>query len=129
MHAPLQARQLVERHVCAMHGQAAVEPAQVLVSELATCAVLYGKPPIVLDLECGVSQLRLGVTHRATGSLVRDIPVDEAGGLRSAVLSRLSRSWGVERAPETRRLWSAVPTGLPPEQYQPPNRARARSPR
>lgn len=109
--APSEARELVEQHVCPMHGLDALGAAQVVVSELATCAVLYGKPPIVLDLHCGVSELRIAVTHQAESAFARDIPIDEEGGLRTAVLSELSSSWGVDRSPNARTLWTSLPTG------------------
>jgi len=114
--APAEGRNLVAGHACPEHAQAAVGAAQVVVSELGTCAVLYGKPPIVLGLDCAVTRLRIAVTHRAAGSLVREIPVDEDGGLRSALLTRLATSWGIERGPESRTLWSSLPTGAIPEQ-------------
>lgn len=115
LQAPAQARELVEQYLCPVHGKAALGAARLVVSELATCAVLYGKPPIVLDLGCALTELRIAVTHRAEGSLVRDIPIDEESGLRSAVLSTLSRSWGVERGPDARTLWSMLPAGTAPE--------------
>lgn len=119
-HAPSEARKLVERYLCRAHGRSALAAAQVVVSELATAAVLYGRPPFVLDLSCDTSQLRIAVTHRAEGSLVRDIPIDEEGGLRSALLSKLSGSWGVERGPDARTLWSLLATGVAAERVEPP---------
>jgi hypothetical protein len=112
--APSAARDAVERHLCPEHGREALAAAQVLVTELATCAVLYGVPPVTLELECGVTWLRISVTHHADGTAAGDIPIDEAGGLRSALLAKLSRSWGVDRTPGGRRLWSSIPTGFLP---------------
>lgn len=114
--APGMARALVDEHLCADHARDAVAAAQVLVTELATCAVLYGKPPITLSLECGVSWVRVSVFHRAEGSASSDVPIDEDGGLRSAILAKLSRSWGVDYIPGGRTLWSCLPTGVVPEQ-------------
>lgn len=114
--APADARVLVEQNLCPVHGLAARGPALVLVSELALCAVIYGKPPIVLDLACGETQVRVAVTHRAAGSMVPEIPVDEEGGLRTPVLTRLTRSWGVDRGPEARTLWCALSAGTVPPQ-------------
>ena len=113
LRAPSEARELVEHHLCPVHGRDAVNAAQVVASELATCAVLYGWPPIVLDLHCAESELRIAVTHQADSAFVRDIPIDEEGGLRTAILSKLTRSWGVERTPQARTLWTSVPTGAP----------------
>lgn len=115
--APSEARELVQQNICPVHARAAVGAAQVVVSELATCAVVYGKPPAVLDIDCAVTQLRIAVTHRAEGAFVREIPVDQdEGGLRAALLSKLTRSWGVERTPEARTIWSHLMTGAIPEQ-------------
>lgn len=112
--APAQARALVQRHICREHGRDARTAAQLAVTELATCAVLYGKPPISLELECGVNELRIAVAHRTEGVPVVDIPIDEEGGLRAAMLAKLSRSWGIDRTEDGRRLWCSLPTGVMP---------------
>jgi hypothetical protein len=113
--APASARRLVEEHLCPAHGRDALAAAQLLATEVATCAVLYGKPPITLELECHVTRLLLSVTHRTDRSDVEDIPIDEEGGLRSALLDKLSRSWGVQRTLASRTLWTALPTGVLPD--------------
>lgn len=112
--APSAARDAVEEHLCPEHGRDALAAAQVLVTELATCAVLYGVPPVTLELDCRVTWLRISVTHRADGRTSGDIPIDDDGGLRSALLAKLSRSWGVDRTPGGRTLWSCLPTGFLP---------------
>lgn len=117
--APTQARRFVEARLCEDHGRAALAAAQLLVSELVTCAVLYGEPPITLRLECGVTWLRIAVTHGADGAAT-ELPIDEDGGLRSALLAKLSRSWGVDRVEDGRRLWSLLPTGALPTGALPP---------
>jgi hypothetical protein len=124
MEAPARARAHVQSHLCPQHGRDAGTAAQLAVTELATCAVLYGKPPIRLELECGVSQLRIAVVHRAEGAPVAEIPIDEDGGLRSALLAKLSRSWGVDRTPDGRQLWCLLPTGAMPAPVPPPTGAR-----
>lgn len=117
--APAQARALVLRHMCPDHGRDARTAAQLAVTELATCAVLYGKPPISLELECGVSELRIAVAHRTQGAPVADIPIDEDGGLRTAMLAKLSRSWGVDSIADVRQLWCCLPTGVMPALAEP----------
>jgi hypothetical protein len=114
LEAPAQARRMIEQHLCREHGRAALAAAQLLATELATCAVLYGDPPITLRLECEVSRLWISVAHAVEGSAPADIPIDEEGDLRSALLSKLSRSWGVDRVEEGRVLWSCLPTGAIP---------------
>lgn len=118
--APAQARAHVLRHLCPEHGHDARTAAQIAVTELATCAFLYGKAPIVLELECGVSHLRVALTHRVEGAPVTEIPIDEDGGLRSALLARFSGSWGVEAIAEGRQLWCCLPTGVTPVPAGPP---------
>jgi hypothetical protein len=115
--APAQARALIERHLCAVHGRDALAAAQLLVTELATCAVLYGKPPVRLGLECGTSQLRIAVTHRTEGT-PPDIPLDEDGVLRAALIAKLTRTWGIDRTPEGRELWCCLPTGVLPSRSE-----------
>jgi hypothetical protein len=118
--APAEARAHIQRHLCPEHGRDAHTAAQLAATELATCAVLYGKAPIVLELECGVSQLRVALTHRVAGAPVPEIPIDEDGGLRTALLARLSRSWGVDPTPDGRLLWCCLPTGITPARAEPP---------
>ncbi len=114
LEAPAQARRMIEQHLCHEHGRAALAAAQLLATELATCAVLYGDPPITLRLECEVTRLWISVSHEVEGSAPADIPIDEDGGLRSALLAKLSRSWGVDHVERGRVLWSCVPTGALP---------------
>jgi hypothetical protein len=125
--APARARDLVEQHLCREHGRVALAAAQLLVSELVTCAVLYGEAPITLRIDCGVTLLRIAVTHRVEGDAPAEIPIDEDGGLRRALLTKLSRSWGVDVVDGERTLWSRLPTGAIPERpvqvrSQPPGR-------
>lgn len=122
--APGTARELVARHVCPDHGRDALAAAQLLVTELATCAVLYGSPPVTLMLECGVTQMCVSVTHRTDADTVAEIPIDDDGGLRSALLAKLSRSWGVEATPGGRTLWSSIATGALPVRSAAPRTAR-----
>lgn len=124
--APSTARELVAQHVCPDHGRDALAAAQLLVSELATCAVLYGRPPVTLVLECGVSQMCVSVTHRTDAETIAEIPIDEDGGLRSALLAKLSRSWGVQATPGGRTLWSSLATGALPMRSADPWTARTR---
>jgi hypothetical protein len=108
------------QHLCHEHGGDARTAAQLAVTELATCAVLYGKPPISLELECGVTQLRIAVAHRTEGAPVEEIPMDEDAGLRTAVLAKLSRAWGVDPTSDGRQLWCCLPTGVAPALADPP---------
>lgn len=124
--APSTARELVAQHVCPDHGRDALAAAQLVVSELATCAVLYGRPPVTLVLECGVSQMCVSVTHRTDAETIAEIPIDEDGGLRSALLAKLSRSWGVQATPGGRTLWSSLATGALPMRSADPWTARTR---
>jgi hypothetical protein len=116
--APPRARVLVERHLCPVHGQGALAAAQLVVTELATCAVLYGKPPVRLGLDCGITELRIAVTHRTEGTPVPEIPLDEDGVLRSALIAKLTRTWGIDRTPEGRELWCCLPTGVLPSRSE-----------
>jgi hypothetical protein len=116
--APAQARALIARHLCPAHGQDALAAAQLVVTELATCAVLYGKPPVRLDLGCGVTQLRIAVTHRTEGTPVPEIPLDEDGVLRAALIAKLTRTWGIDRTSEGRELWCCLPTGVLPSRSE-----------
>ena len=112
---PGRVRTIVGTHACPTHGQEAVPAAQLLATELATCAVLYGRAPVSLELDCGESQLRIAVTHGVpSGVDAGDLPIDE-DGLRSALLDKLARSWGTGRTDRgERRLWCVIATGHAP---------------
>lgn len=125
--APGLARKLVTESLCIEHAQAALAATQLLATELTTCAVLYGSPPIRLEVECTEDRLRIAVTHSTTVQDVAEVPIDEEGGLRSALLDKLSRSWGVERIPGGRRLWCVLPTGALPVRSVPTQRTMKRS--
>jgi hypothetical protein len=114
---PGRARVIVGMHLCPVHGTDALPAAQLLVTELATCAVLYGSTPLRLELDCEVSHLRITVTHGVpAGWAAEDLPIDEDGGLRSALLDKLARSWGAEAVDGAgRRLWCRLPTGHVPD--------------
>lgn len=109
--APGLARALIARHLCSVHGRSALEATQLLASELTTCAVLYGEAPIVLSLECTGPELHLTVSHATIHAAAEDLPVEEEGGLRSALLDKLARSWGVDLTTRGRRLWCSITTG------------------
>lgn len=121
--APGKARVLVGSHVCAGHGRDAGTAAELVASELVTCAVLYGQAPLDLTLACEVSHLRLTMRHGVPdGWTGDDLPLDEEGGLRTALLNKLCREWGVDTAGERSRvLWCMLPTG-----HAPPPRPRTR---
>jgi hypothetical protein len=112
--APARARSLVERHLCQVHGRDALAAAQLVVTELATCAVLYGKAPVRLGLECGITHLRITVSHRTEGLSEPDIPLDDEGVLHAALIAKLTRLWGIDRTPKGRELWCSLPTGALP---------------
>lgn len=122
--APSRARALVAEHACPEHAKESVEAAQLVATELATCAVLYGKPPVTLELECSGSELTVAVSHSAVGAPVNDVPVDEDGGLRSALLGRLTQAWGIEHTADGRRLWGRLATGAALVRVDPGTEAR-----
>jgi hypothetical protein len=115
---PGRARAIVAMHSCVDHGEEALPAAQLLATELATCAVLYGTAPVQMELDCQESQLLISVSHGVPpGQRAEGLPIDEEGGLRSALLNKLSRRWGAESVGEhTRRLWCLLPTGHVPSQ-------------
>ena len=124
--APGLARILVKENLCAEHGKAAAAATQLLATELTTCAVLYGSPPIRLELECSEDRLSVSVSHSTSADDVAEVPIDEAGGLRSALLDKLARSWGVAQIDGGRRLWCVLPTGAPPGPFVPRQRTSSR---
>ncbi len=106
--APATARAFLRGAACSTHQAQVFDEAELLVSELATNAVLHGAPPIIVRVECDGSEgLRVSVTDGEPRSPIPQEagPEDGAGrGIR--LVDVISNRWGVHPHPgEGKEVW------------------------
>ncbi|KLL09900.1 MULTISPECIES: ATP-binding protein [Protofrankia] len=95
-------------------SEEAVGTAELLVSELVTNAVKYGKPPVWLLLE-----LRPGLVHASVSdtSVVlpqrQQVDLGSEGGRGLLVLDALAGSWGAVAVDSGKYLWFDLPVQSP----------------
>lgn len=104
-----EARAFVRAHLCEEHGLDAAGAALLLVSELVTHALFYGAPPIVVTLECEVSQLRITVTDGSPG-----VPTPDSvhRQISLALVQEVAGVCGLDPADHGETFWCTVPTGV-----------------
>jgi hypothetical protein len=86
------------------------EATTVVLSELVTNAVQAGCSALTVNLDLHRSHLRLLVDDDAPGwptPAVADI--DDVRGRGLAIVAGLTRSWGVQVAPNGKRVWAELP--------------------
>lgn len=112
------ARSWVREQLCREHAAAAEGAATLLASEAVTLAVLHGRPPLVVSVECRVTRVLITVADTADGDLVPGTPVpgDLDDRLRVTLISKVAREWGVDHVEGGKVLWCIVPTGAVPGQ-------------
>jgi len=117
------ARSWVRERLCREHAAAAEGAATLLASEAVTMAVLHGRPPLAVSVECRVTRVLISVADAADGDLVPGDPVpgDPVPGdlddrLRVTLISKVAREWGVDNVEGGKVLWCTVPTGAVPGQ-------------
>lgn len=116
--SPSAARRFVDAQCCLEHGHLAKDALLLITSELVTNAVFYGQPPIVVQLSCLGTEIRLTVGDGGPG-----LP-DEQGtsgrlgtGLR--IVGGIAKEWGTTRLADGHAVWCRVPTGVLPAQRGP----------
>jgi len=90
--------------------RAPIADAQLVVSELATNAVIHAGTPFSVSVRCDGSAIRISVHDWSrTQPTVREVgPTAQSGrGLR--LVDAVSRSWGVEPACEGKTVWAELP--------------------
>lgn len=101
------ARTFARAHLCHEHGTQAAGAVLLLVSELVTHALFYGAPPIVVTLECEVTQLRVTVTD---GSPCLETPGSIHRAVCLLLLRNVDGTWGLESSRYGETFWCTVPT-------------------
>lgn len=112
LQSPALARDFVEEHACSAHAGRAAVAVQLLASELVTNAVLYGAPPITLELACSGYRLHLRVTEKTRS----DSPVPASDGLGMLLVDKVAHEWGTTPTPTGKTVWCTVRTGFLPAQ-------------
>jgi anti-sigma regulatory factor (Ser/Thr protein kinase) len=106
--APATARAFLRDAACSTHQAQVFDEAELLVSELATNAVLHGAPPITVRVEChGSDGLRVSVTDGNPQPPIRQEPGSEDGSGRGIrLVDVISDRWGVHPRPgEGKEVW------------------------
>jgi len=106
--APATARAFLRGAACSTHQAQVLDEAELLVSELATNAVLHGAPPIIVRVECdGSDGLRVSVTDGNPQPPIPRVPGhDDATGRGIRLVDAISDRWGVHPHPgEGKEVW------------------------
>lgn len=88
--------------------------AVLLVSELATNAVLHAHSDYVVDVNQADDVLRVAVTDAnpdAPTPASQEVPPDATGGRGLALVVRMARRWGYELAAASKTVWFEVYAG------------------
>ena len=106
--SPAAARQFLRRATCLEHAGHVVEDAVLLVSEVVTNSVVHGGPPIVVAVDCDITdglQVRVRDGSRELPR-PRDARSTDEGGRGLSLLEVLSDDWGVETEPgDGKQVW------------------------
>jgi anti-sigma regulatory factor (Ser/Thr protein kinase) len=110
---PSHARQFVRDRVCLKHGLLARGALALATSELVTNAVLYGAPPITVDIGCHVSKVWLSVRDLGEGlaSLSPRTP-SQGLGLGLKIVDQVSEEWGSLTLEHGSVVWCLIGTGV-----------------
>ncbi|MFD9498962.1 SpoIIE family protein phosphatase [Streptomyces sp. NPDC060035] len=116
--APASARRLAERTLADWNlDEDSIYAAELIVSELVTNAVRYGRPPLelrlILDrgLTCEIRDTSPTAPH------LRHARTVDEGGRGLFIISQLANQWGARYAPEGKTVWAEQ--ALPPESPEP----------
>ncbi|MBQ0966228.1 SpoIIE family protein phosphatase [Streptomyces sp. RK23] len=101
------ARRLVDRQLAAWNLDEAVYTTELVVSELVTNAIRYGKGPVRLRLIRDRGRLLTEVTDANSASPhLRRARENDEGGRGLFIVMRLSTHWGVRHSRHAKTIWS-----------------------
>jgi hypothetical protein len=121
--APASARAFVRRHLERWQAGEAVEPAQWVVSELVTNAVIHAGTPMTVRVSLTGSRIGVAVGDRGDARGTGGGPQGQDTGWGLTVVEELSRSWGVlPRMGDGAVVWAVLDADAPsssalPEQF------------
>jgi len=91
-------------------GLVAPADAQLVVSELATNAVIHGGTPFSVSVSCLGSTIRIAVRDRnETPPIVRDAAPDSRSGRGLRLVDAVADDWGVDANPGGKTVWADLP--------------------
>lgn len=109
--APAEARAHVRDTLTAWGLAAAIDDAQILVSELVTNAVRHGSGPVELTLGRADGFIVLAVTDAAADlpPNPRDAADSDPGGRGMFLINAMSARWGWRQEPASKTVWVELP--------------------
>lgn len=111
-HGPRQAREAVLQWAAGLDLGALADDLLLIVSELVTNAVRYGKPPVSVAVTADDRTVTVGVVDAASARPVPRRPDGEAeSGRGLLLLSMLSAEHGVRTDPPGKVVWACLPRG------------------
>ncbi len=116
--APSEARTYVAERICPLHDALAVAAAALVASEVVTHAVLRGKGPIAIALQCEVTTLTIWVTCSMDG-LSETPELRLSDPIAGMIVDKICRSSGTLPAEHGVTMWCTIPTGYVPVQTWP----------
>jgi anti-sigma regulatory factor (Ser/Thr protein kinase) len=108
---PAQARAAVARWAAELGIERLCDDLVLIVSELVTNAIRYGKPPVRLSVCAGIRTVTVTVVDAAPTPPVRRQVLDEAeaeGGRGLLLIDLLTECTGVRSEPPGKAVWAAV---------------------
>lgn len=101
------ARAFVSRHLVDHRLAYLVEPIRLVVSELATNALVHGRTPFVVTLSREDDTVRLAVSDDSTWTTARATDqVLSAGGRGLRIVDVVSRDWGIIPGEASKTVWA-----------------------
>jgi anti-sigma regulatory factor (Ser/Thr protein kinase) len=88
-------------------GMLEADEAELVVSELATNAVIHAGTPFSVTVALNGSTIRISVRDwNQTAPIVRDAPPEARSGRGLRLVDAITHDWGVERDPEGKTVWA-----------------------
>ena len=104
--APAGAREFLRSSTCAEHHREVLDDAVLMVSELVTNSVLHGGPPVVVAVDCNVTELQVRVRDGSSSMpSPRAAQESDEGGRGLALVAEMSADWGVDPVPDGKHVW------------------------
>lgn len=110
LRTPARARALVREALSSWGIAAAIDTTALLVSELVTNAVKYGRGTITVSLELTGSLLRVAVRDADAEHLPspREARPDDTGGRGVGLVQALAEDWGWSVEEATKTVWAEI---------------------
>ena len=89
----------------------AVDAAVLLVSELATNAVVHTTSPFTIGIDRWDHEVRISVTDQGEGTpRLRPATASDTDGRGLGIVDAFAVEWGVDQRPDSKTVWFTVPT-------------------